>query len=316
MKQKGFIWINGKLQPWESAQIHVASHSLHYGTGVFEGIRCYHTDRGPAIFRLADHVARFFESGAAYGMHIPFTPEELERASVAVVEANSYTDCYIRPIAFYGAGTLSIAAQDCPVHVAILCWVWDTYLGQEGLRKGVRVTVSSWRKFDSSVMHPHAKGSGQYLNSALAVRQALSHGFNEALMLDAVGNLAGGSGQNLFVVRQGEVLTNDEASSIHPGVTRDSIIQLAPALGYQVHLQPLALDDLLGADEAFFSGTACEVTPIREVDGSMIGGGQPGPITQRIQNTYFEVVHGRDPEFRHWLRIVQPHATHAALNFF
>lgn len=308
--------MNGALRPWEEAQVHVGAHSLHYGTGIFEGIRCYHTDRGPAIFRLTDHVERFFQAADSYGMHIPFTPAEIERAAVAIVEANSYTDCYIRPIAFYGSGTLSISARDCPVHVAVLCWVWDTYLGQEGLRKGVRVALSHWRKPGRDSLHTAVKASGHYATAALAAREGFDRGYSEVLMLDAAGRLAGGSGQNLFLVIDGKLVTNDAESAIVPGITRDTVVELARSLGLETQIRVLTLDDLAAAEEAFFTGTACEVTPIREVDGKPVGAGVPGPVTQRIQQTYFDVVHGRHPQFQHWLRIVQPHATHASLNFF
>ena len=301
-----YVWMNGGCVRWDEATVHVSAHALHYGSGVFEGMRCYETEDGPAIFRLGEHLDRLYASAAVYEMEIPFAREELAEAVSEVVGLNGFRSCYVRPICFYGSRTLGVHPRQCPVETVILAWPWAAYLGDEGLDAGVRVTVSPWLKFHSRMMPTTAKACGQYLNSILAVRDAASRGFAEALLLDAEGRLAEGSGENLFVVRNGRLLTNDERHSILLGITRDAVIRIARDLGYEVETRALELRDLEAADEAFFTGTAVEVTPIREVDGAVIGGGQRGPVTERIQRAFFDATAGRDPRYRHWLSHVAP----------
>ena len=302
--QSKWVWRNGTIIPWRDATTHVSSHALHYGSGVFEGMRCYETEDGPAIFRLDEHLDRLYQSAAVHGMPIPYQREELSEAICELIEHNGFKSCYVRPLCYYGSSSLSLHPAKCPVEVVILVWPWAPYLGAEGLEHGVRVTVSPWKKFHSDMMPTTAKACGQYINSILAVRDAVSRGFDEALLLDVDGNIAEGSGENLFVVRNGEVLTNDERDSILLGITRDAVIQIARDLGHKVNVGPISLDDLLQADEAFFTGTAAEVTPIREVDGAFINDGQRGPVTQLIQNVFFSATSGRDERYRDWLTFV------------
>ena len=302
--QSKWVWRNGTIIPWRDATTHVSSHALHYGSGVFEGMRCYETEDGPAIFRLDEHLERLYQSAAVHGMPIPYQREELSEAICELIERNGFKSCYVRPLCYYGSSSLSLHPAKCPVEVVILVWPWAPYLGAEGLEHGVRVTVSPWKKFHSDMMPTTAKACGQYINSILAVRDAVSRGFDEALLLDTQGNIAEGSGENLFVVRDGEVLTNDERDSILLGITRDAVIQIARDLGHKVNVGPISLDDLLQADEAFFTGTAAEVTPIREVDGAFINDGQRGPVTQLIQNVFFSATSGRDERYRDWLTFV------------
>jgi branched-chain amino acid aminotransferase len=305
-----YLWMNGELKPWAEGRLHVASHALHYGSGVFEGIRCYATDEGPAIFRLAPHLARFYASAALYQMRIPYTPAELEAAMGEVVVSNGFADCYIRPIAYYGYGGLGVNPRHCPVEVAILAWRWGAYLGEEGLKQGVRVNFVSWVKLHQSMMPTVAKGCGQYLNSILAVREANDQGYDEAILINRDGYLSEGSGENLFIVKGGVIRTNDEQSSILLGITRDAVMQIAADLGFRVEVGLLRKEDLLGADEAFFTGTAAEVTPIREVEGTVIGAGERGPVTAGIQRVFFGAVRGREARYREWLSpIAQPVAS-------
>lgn len=299
-----WVWMNGSMIRWQDANLHVSSHSLHYGSGVFEGIRCYETADGPAIFRLGPHLDRFYASAAAYGMTIPYGPEQLEEGICDTIRGNGFRSCYIRPICYHGSASLSVHPGNCPVELVILTWPWAAYLGTEGLQSGVRLTVSSWRKFRSHMMPTTAKACGQYVNSVLAVREAVARGYDEALLLDADGSIAEGSGENLFIIRDGGLITNDEQSSILLGVTRDAVMQLARDLGYPVEVGTLRLDDLLSSDEAFLTGTAAEVTPIREVDGATIGSGSPGPVTRRLQEAFFAATSGRDSRYNSWLRFV------------
>jgi len=277
---------------------------MHYGSGVFEGIKCYSTDDGPAIFRLEDHVQRMIDSADLYGMPIPYTLDELVQACIEVVKANQLESGYIRPIVFYGYDSLGVHPNKCPVQVAVACFDWGAYLGEEGITKGVRITISPWKKFHWSSFPTTAKGNGQYLNSLLAVADARKRGFDEALLLNMEGNIAEGSGQNLFLVKEGTLYTNDEKASILMGITRDTIIKVSEDLGLTVKIGDLIWDQLLEADEAFFTGTASEVTPIREVDGHTIGNGKPGELTIRLSTLYFDIVKGKRPEYRHWLAYV------------
>ena len=296
-----WVWMDGDVIPWINATTHVSAHALHYGSGVFEGMRCYETTDGPAVFRLDAHLDRLYSSAEVYGIEIPYTREELTEGVCEVIQRNGFSSCYVRPICYFGSGSLGVHPRHCPVETVILAWPWSSYLGDEGLKKGVRVTVSPWRKFQSQMMPTTAKACGQYLNSILAVRDAVSRGFAEALLLDADGHLAEGSGENLFIVRDGQLLTNDERHSILLGITRDAVLRIARDLDYRVEVRELELEDLLSADEAFFTGTAAEVTPIREVDGTVIGRGAPGPVTDEIQQVFFAATQGRDPRYTDWL---------------
>ena len=299
-----WVWMNGKALPWADATTHVSAHALHYGSGVFEGIRCYETAEGPALFRVDAHLDRLYASAEIYGIVIPYTQQELTEAICDMVLRNGFRSCYVRPLCFLGSSSLGVHPDNCPVEVVILAWPWAPYLGAEGLKEGVRVTISPWRKFESRMFPTTAKGCGQYLNSMLAVRDAISRGFAEGLLLDANGHLAEGSGENLFIVRNGRLLTNDERHSILLGITRDAVMRIAPDLGYEVEVRALDLEDLLAADEAFFTGTAAEVTPISEIDGTLIGSGTRGPITAAIQQVFFDATAGRDRRYKDWLHQV------------
>lgn len=293
--------MNGQVVAWKDATLHVSAHALHYGSGVFEGIRCYETEQGPALFRLWDHFDRLYASAAVYELEIPYSREQLAEATCELIQRNGFRNCYVRPICFLGSASLAVHPRQCPLETAILTWPWAAYLGAEGLEKGVRITVSPWQKFNSRMMPTTAKACGQYLNSMLAVRDAVARGYDEAILLDVDGNIAEGSGENLFVIKNRKVITNDAQDSILMGITRDSVIEIARDLGYEVESRSLHLEDLLHCDEAFFTGTAAEVTPIRELDGQVVGGGQRGPITAQIQRIYFDATSGRNPHYEHWL---------------
>lgn len=298
-----FIWMNGRLVRWDEAQIHVTAHALQYGTGVFEGMRSYDTPEGPAIFRLEPHLRRFIESARFYELAIPYSLEALSAASLEVIRTNRLENAYLRPIAFFDSYTFSVWPKDCPVSVAIIAVPGRAYI-QGGPEAGVRVTVSTVRRIDPSTLPPFVKACGHYTNSVRAVQEAIRRGYDEALLLNTKGDVAEGSGENLFVVKNGAIVTNDVEASILMGVTRDSVLQIARDLGLQVTIRPITLTDVHMADELFFSGTAVEVTPIKEVDGRTYGDGKPGPITQRIQKTFFDAVHGRLPQYRSWLSYV------------
>ncbi|HEX9000001.1 MAG TPA: branched-chain amino acid transaminase [Blastocatellia bacterium] len=295
-----WIWQNNEFLPFDEAKIHATAFGLHYGTGVFEGIRCYDTAGGPAIFRLKEHMDRFYASAEVYKLKIDYAPEALNEAICETVRRNEFKNCYIRPTAYSDAGSLGIRSV-CPTGINILAWEWPNDFGAEKLAKGMRVTVSPYRKFHSSMIPTTAKATGNYLNSILAVREAAARGFDEAILLDVNGNLAEGAVENIFLIKDGKILTNDQHSSILLGITRDSAIQIARHLGYEVEIRNLKLHELLSADEVFLTGTAIEITPVREVDGKIIGSGGRGPITEQIQNTFFEIVAGRKTEFNHWL---------------
>jgi branched-chain amino acid aminotransferase len=303
-EQTKWIWMNGAFLPWENANVHVSTHALHYGSGVFEGIRCYETTEGPAVFRLDAHLERLVASATVYGIEIPYTLSELSHAVCATITRNGFNSCYIRPLSFYGSDSLGLHPRDCPIQTVIFAWPWGAYLGAEGLENGIRVTISRWHKFQSRMLPTTAKACGQYLNSILAVRDAVARGYDEALLLDGEGYVAEGSGENLFIVRDGKILTNDDRHSILMGVTRDSVIQIACDLGYSVTTAAIELNQLLTADEAFLTGTAAEVTPIREIDGNTLGAGATGPVTKRIQETFFAATQKKDRRYRHWLHFV------------
>jgi len=296
--------MNGEVVPWSGANVHVSAHALHYGSGVFEGMRCYETEDGPAVFRIDAHLERLFSSVEAYGIQIPYSNDELQDAVCETIRCNGFTSCYVRPICYHGSASLAVHPRNCPVEVVILAWPWGAYLGEDNVERGVRVTVASWTKFHSRMLPTTAKGCGGYLNSMLAAREAAAAGYDEALLLDESGNIAEGSGENLFLVRDGRLLTNDERSSILLGITRDSVIELARDLGYEVEIGTLTLEDLRSADEAFFTGTAVEVTPIRELDGELIGDGRRGSVTERIQRAFLAATSGLDRRYADWLHLV------------
>ena len=300
-EQSKWVWMNGELVPWDRATLHVSSHALHYGTAVFEGIRCYATDNGPAIFRLREHLARMYASAAVYGLKIPCTQSDLADACCEVVRRNNLDSCYLRPICYYGSATLGLVPDACPPQLAVLAWPWGLLHGADSLEKGVRITVSPWLKFDSRMMPASAKASGQYLNSILAVRDAKKRGFDEAVLLSVDGFITEGPGENLFFVKNGKLFTNDERQPILMGITRQSVIELARDLGIEVVIRNSTLEDLLAADEAFFTGTAAEVAPIRQIDDVTIGAGRRGPITAKLQNAFAAVTQGRDPKHQDWL---------------
>ena len=294
------IWFNGKLVPWNDAKVHVLAHCLHYGTGVFEGMRSYKTAEGSAVFRLDAHLKRFFESAAIYELEIPYSVEALAEATLDVVRVNRLETAYLRPIAVFDAATLSVWTKECPVTVAIAGFPIGAYLAG-GLDNGVRVMISSVRKYPSNAIPAAGKACGQYVNSARAVQEAQRKGFDEAILLNQRGEVSEGSGENIFVVKNGTVLTNDADADILMGVTRDTILQIAHDLSIPTRVGPITVDDLRSADELFFSGTAVEVTPIRELDGAPVGSGKPGPIAKRIQETFFKAARGEMPQYREWL---------------
>jgi branched-chain amino acid aminotransferase len=293
------IWMNGELLDWADARIHVGSHGLHYGTGVFEGIRCYETAKGPAVFRLTDHLQRLHNSARLLHMDIPYSVEDLRTAHFELIGVNGLPACYLRPIAFFGYGELRVGAMGNPVDVAIISWPWGAYLGDEGLKHGIRCKISSWKRIGPNVIPHAAKATGVYLNSVLATTEAVRAGYDEAIMLTDDGYIADGPGENVFVVKDGVISTPPLATSILPGITRDTIIQMAQDLGYEVKEQNLIRSDLTLADEVFMTGTAAEVTPIREVDDIEIVA--PGPVTQEIQAAYLDTVRGRSERWAHWL---------------
>jgi len=296
----GHIWYDGKLVPWRDATTHVLTHSLHYGLAVFEGLRAYNTARGTAIFRLKEHTERLFNSAHIYLMKIPYSRETLMDAQREVVRANKLKSCYIRPIAFYGSEKMGVSPKGVKTHVAIAAWPWGAYLGAEALEKGIRVKTSSFARHHVNVSMCRAKYSGTYANSILANLEATEHGYDEGLLLDVDGFVAEGSGENLFMVKNGNIY-EPELTSALMGITRQSVISLAQEMGYSVEARRITRDDLYIADEAFFTGTAAEVTPIREVDGRTVGSGKIGPITEKIQKAFFDVVNGKNDKYRDWL---------------
>ena len=305
--QTEWVWIDGEYIRWVDASVHIATHTLHLGSGVFEAVRCYQTETGPAVFRLDAHIERLFASAAVYNLEIPYTREQLAEAICETVRLNNFDICYIRVLCYLGVGSLGVSPRNCPVHLAILSWPLGAYLGgAEVLEKGVRVTISSWTKFHSRMMPTTAKACGQYLNSILAMREAIERGYDEGILLDIDGNIAEGSGENIFIVRDGRIITNDEQSSILLGITREAVIEIARNLGYEVEVRKLRVEDLYSADEAFFTGTAAEVTPIREVDGTFIGQEARGPVTTLLQQHFFAATSGRDPKYRKWLHFIEP----------
>lgn len=299
----GFIWFDGKLVPWRDANIHVLTHSLHYGMAVFEGVRAYETPEGTAIFRLKEHTKRLMNSAKIFQMNVPFTEEELTQAQLEVVRSNKLTSCYLRPIIWIGSEKLGISAKTNTIHASVAAWTWGAYLGEDGLNKGIRVKISSYSRHHVNVSLVRAKASGYYINSILANQEVTAHGYDEALLLDTDGYVSEGSGENFFIVRNGVVFTPDLASCLD-GITRDAIMTIAKDLGIEVREKRITRDEVYTSDEAFFTGTAAEVTPIREVDDRMIGSGTRGPITEKIQKVFFDAVAGKNDKYRHWLTLV------------
>ena len=305
MEQADLIWHNGEMVAWEDAKVHVLTHGLHYGTGVFEGIRAYDTPRGPSIFRLHDHLDRLFKSAELYYMPIPYTLEELRTATHELVAANGLPECYIRPIAFRGYGQMGLNPLEAPVDLTIAVWPWGAYLGEEGKQHGVRAKVASWRRIPHDALIPHAKASGQYLNSVLAKIEATKAGYDEAILLDHQGFVSEGSGENIYVVREGIIHTPPQTAGILDGISRKSIIQIARDLGYEVVERNLARAEMYLADEVFLSGTAAELVPVREIDDHAIGTGGPGPITTELQRVFDDALHGRDSRYAEWGDVVK-----------
>lgn len=298
------IWFDGKFVDWDDAKIHVLTHALHYGYAIFEGIRCNSTPEGPAIFRLREHIDRLFDGAKVYRMHLPYTKEQLISACLDLVKENGLKDCYVRPIVFSGQGEMGVNPLKNPVIGAISCWEWGAYLGEEGMDKGIRCTVSSWSRIDSRILPPQAKCSANYANSILAKTDAMAAGYDEAILLTLNGDVAEGSGENIFRVKNGEVYTPSMESGILGGITRASVIQIARDNDIVVYEEDFTREGLFTADELFFSGTAANVTPIREVDGRTIGTGQY-PITKKIQKVYLDAIHGRVEKYKPWLSYVR-----------
>lgn len=296
----GVIWMDGQMVPWRDARVHVLTHTLHYGMGVFEGVRAYETEDGTAIFRLKDHTRRLFNSAHILGMDIPYTQEQLNEAQIAIVRENGLKNAYIRPMCYYGSEGMGLRADNLKVHVMIAAWTWGSYLGEENMRRGIRIRTSSYNRHHVNVTQCKAKANGNYMNSMLALQEAMSCGFDEAMLLDTEGYVSEGSGENIFIVREGVIYTPDLTSALD-GITLRTIFRLAEEEGLKVIDKRITRDEVYIADEAFFTGTAAEVTPIREVDNRPIGDGTRGPITERLQSLYFDVVKGRHPGHRDWL---------------
>lgn len=295
------VWMNGRLVRWADATTNIAAHALHYGTGVFEGLRCYRTETGPAVYRLEAHLDRLFDSAAAYGMKLPFQKKHLADAVLETVRANNLEDCYIRVLCWSGTHDLGISSGKWPIETAIIAWSWRTLFSEELSRTGIRVTICPWRKIHFSMLPSTAKACGQYLSSLLAAQYAKQHGYDESLLLDAAGNLAEGAAENIFLVKNGTLLTNDERSSILMGITRDSVIAIARNLGIPAEIRALTTDDLFQADEAFFTGTAAEIVAIREVDGRRIGAEGAHAHTEMFRRIFSGIITGRNETYREWL---------------
>jgi branched-chain amino acid aminotransferase len=297
------IWQNGEFVPWHEATTHVLSHGLHYGTGVFEGIRCYETERGPAVFRHQDHLDRLQKSAELYYFDLPYSGTEIAEATRELIRRNDLRSCYIRPLAFRGYGDLGLYATDAPIDLVIAAFPWGAYLGEEGQKHGIRAKVSSWRRIGSAGLIPHAKASGQYLNSILAKTESQNAGYEEALLLDERGFVCEGSGENIFVVREGQIVTPPHVAAILDGINRKSVIQIARDLGYTVVERDIARSELYLAEEVFLTGTAAELVPVREIDDHPLG--EPGEITRVIQAKFQDALHGRAEEYLEWLDFVE-----------
>jgi branched-chain amino acid aminotransferase len=296
------IWMNGEFVAWEDAKVHVLTHAMHYGTGVFEGERCYDTERGPAIFRHDEHLDRLERSAKLYYMDIPFSREQLRDATHELIARNGFRSCYIRPLVYRGHGPMGLNPLDNPVEAMIACWEWGAYLGEEGKQNGIRARVSSWRRISPDSLIPMSKASGQYLNSVLAKIEAQKSGYEEAILLDDHGNVCEGTGENVYLVRDGVIYTPPATASILWGINRMSILEIARDLGYTVVERDIARAEMAMADEMFLSGTAAELVPVREIDDLAIG--EPGPVTRELQDAFEDALHGRSERYAHWLDVV------------
>ena len=297
----GFIWMDGEWLDWREAKVHVLTHTLHYGMGAFEGVRAYETDKGPAIFKLEAHTERLFNSTRILGMKIPYDAEILNQAQREVVTRNNLKSAYIRPMCFYGSEGMGLRADNLKVHTMIAAWEWGAYLGEDNMKNGIRIRTSSYVRHPAHPTLSGAKTNGNYINSMMALKEALEHGFDEALMLDIDGFVSEGSGENIFVIKD-EVIYTPNLTSALPGITRDTIVTLAKSMGYEIVEKKLSCDEIYASDEAFFTGTAAEVTPIRDLDGNQIGSGSRGPITEKLQSLYFDCVYGRNADYMHWIK--------------
>jgi branched-chain amino acid aminotransferase len=304
MDPTDLIWMNGDFVAWEDAKVHVLTHGLHYGTGAFEGVRCYDTVLGPAVFRNAEHMERLLRSAELYYMPVPYSAKELQAATREVVARNDLRSCYIRPIVYRGEGHMGLNPLDAPVDVAIACWEWGSYLGEEGQRNGIRAMVSSWRRISPDSLVPHAKASGQYLNNVLAKVASVKAGYQEAILLDDHGHVCEGTGENIYIVTGGEIVTPGHHNSILDGITRRSIMQIATDLGYRVVERNIARAEMYLAEEVFMSGTAAELVPVVEIDDHKIAAGVPGEVTRLLQSGFDDAIHGRSERYREWLDVV------------
>ena len=305
MNTADLIWMNGEFVSWEDAKVHVLTHGLHYGTGVFEGIRAYETERGPAIFRHHEHLERLRRSAALYYMELPYQLEKLREATHELIVRNNLRSCYIRPLVYRGHGPMGLDPLSNPVEVSIAVWEWGAYLGDEAKTRGVRAKVSSWRRISPDSLIPHAKASGQYLNSVLAKIEVTHSGYEEAILLDDHGHVCEGTGENIFVVMDGRIVTPPQTASILDGISRKSVIEIARDLGLEVTERDVARAELTLADEVFMTGTAAELTPVREIDDHPIGGGEVGPITREVQRVFDDALCGRAERYREWLDVVE-----------
>jgi branched-chain amino acid aminotransferase len=303
MEKAKKIWMDGKLVNWADANVHILTHTLHYGLGVFEGIRCYKASKGSAVFRLQEHIDRLFDSSRILQVEIPYTPGEISKAIIETVKVNKLHECYIRPIVYIGDGVMGIYPMDNPIKVAIAVWPWGAYLGEEGIKNGIRVKISSFTRHHVNVTMTKSKTCGNYVNSLLAKKEAISCGYDEALLLDTHGYVSEGSGQNIFIVRKG-VLKTAPLPSVLEGITRNSVIEMAHNEGIKVIEENFTRDELYISDEAFLTGTASEITPIREVDGRITGKGKPGPVTKKLQDLFFKIVSGRNNAYKLWLTYI------------
>lgn len=298
------IWMDGELVDWDQARIHILTHTLHYGCGVFEGIRAYPTESGPGIFRLTDHIKRLFNSAKIFMMDVPFSPEDIIEATKTTVRVNGLEQCYIRPLVYLGYGEMGLNPLPCPVNVSIAVWPWGAYLGDEGIANGVRMKISSWQRHDPNAMPPAAKGTGMYINSSMAKIEALKAGYDEAILLSPQGYVSECTGENLFVVRNGRIFTPPLSAGALEGITQDSVITIARDLGYEVEYDHILRSDLYTAEEAFLTGTAAEVVPIASVDDRIVGDGRPGAITRRLQEIYHGAVRGEVDRYKDWVEHV------------
>jgi len=299
-----YIWSNGKIIPFDDAKIHVMSHCIHYGSAVFEGIKCYYTSKGPAIFKLKEHMERLHNSANSFNITIPYNVDSLCDGAINLVKSNKVKDCYLRPIAFYGYDTLGVHPKDCPVQASIATLNWGAYVSKEALEKGAKITISPWKKYKSSAFPSSTKASGPYINSMLAVQDAKSRGFDEALLLNEDETVAEGSGQNIFLIKDNIFHTNDSSSNILMGITRATLIDLIKDLGYELQINKITKEDLCNADEIFYCGSASEITPIRSIDDHNVNDGKAGDLTLKLQKLYYEIVRGEHPEYFDWLTFI------------